>query len=69
MYKILVADDEGIVTDAVKFILDKTYGDHCEVEIAKNGRQAIHLAEIFRPDILIIDIQMPGINGDRKSVV
>ena len=63
MYKILVADDEGIVTDAVKFILDKTYGDHCEVEIAKNGRQAIHLAETFRPDILTIDIQMPGING------
>lgn len=63
MYKILVADDEGIVTDAIRFILDKTYGTACEVEIAKNGRQAIHLSETFRPDILIIDIQMPGING------
>jgi two-component system response regulator YesN len=63
MYKILIADDEGIVTDALKFIINKTYGDACSIEIAKNGRQAIHLAETFRPDILVIDIQMPGING------
>lgn len=63
MYKIMLADDEGIVIDSVKFIIEKEFGDECQVEFAKTGRNVIELAEIFRPDIAIMDIQMPGING------
>lgn len=63
MYKILLADDEGIVTDSLQFIIEKNFGAECEVGIAKNGRQAIELAENFQPDIAFLDIQMPGING------
>lgn len=63
MYKILIADDEGIVTDSLQFIIRKHFGEECQTSIAKNGRQAIEQAEHFRPDIIFLDIQMPGING------
>jgi two-component system response regulator YesN len=63
MYRIMLADDEGIVIDSMKFIIEKEFGDLCEVEFAKTGRSVIELAERFRPDIAIMDIQMPGING------
>ncbi len=63
MYKILLADDEGIVTDSLQFIIEKNFGGACGTAIAKNGRQAIELAESFQPDIAFLDIQMPGING------
>ncbi len=63
MYKIMIADDEGIVIDALRFIIQKNFGDTCMIESAKTGRSVIELAEKFRPDIALMDIQMPGING------
>lgn len=63
MYKIMLADDEGIVIESLKFIIEKEFGDECTVEYAKTGRSVIELAETFRPDIAVMDIQMPGING------
>lgn len=63
MYRIMLADDEGIVIDSLKFIINKEFGDECEVEFAKTGRNVIELAETFHPDIAVMDIQMPGING------
>ena len=49
--------------DSLKFIIEKEFGDQCAIEFAKTGRSVIELAENFRPDIAIMDIQMPGING------
>ncbi len=63
MYKIMLADDEGIVIDSLKFIIEKQFGSQCEIRAAKTGRQVIELAEEFQPDIAFMDIQMPGING------
>lgn len=63
MYRIMIADDEGIVIDSVKYIIEKEFGNECVIEFAKTGRSVIELAEKFRPDIAIMDIQMPGING------
>lgn len=63
MYRILLADDEGIVTDSLQYIIKKNFGSECEIAIAKNGRQAIEHAETFQPDIAFLDIQMPGLSG------
>ena len=63
MYKILLADDEGIVIESLKFMIEKELGANCEIRFAKTGRSVIELAETFRPDIAFMDIQMPGING------
>ena len=63
MYRIMLADDEGIVIDSLKFIIEKHFDKDCIIESAKTGRSVIELAERFRPDIAFMDIQMPGING------
>ena len=63
MYRILLADDEGIVLNALEFIIQKNFGGKYELETAKTGLGAIEAAERFRPDIVFMDIQMPGING------
>ncbi|SFR84532.1 helix-turn-helix domain-containing protein [Anaeromicropila populeti] len=63
MYKIMLADDEGIVIDSLRFIINKNFPGMCEIEHADTGRKVIELAENFKPDIAFMDIQMPGING------
>ena len=63
MYKIMLVDDEGIVLDSLRYIIEKNFRDSCQVESAKTGRAAIELSEGFHPDIVFMDIQMPGING------
>ncbi len=63
MYKIMLADDESIMIDALKFIIERNFPGVCQIESAKTGRSVIELAEKFRPDIAFMDIQMPGING------
>ena len=63
MTRILICDDEGIVRQSLQFMIEKAFGDECELEFARNGRTAIELAESFHPDIILMDIQMPGING------
>ena len=63
MYRILIADDEGIMLESLKNIIHRNFGEAYEVATAKSGRAAIELAESFHPDIIFMDIQMPGING------
>ena len=63
MYRIMLADDEGIMLEALKNIITSNFGDECEIATAKTGRAVVELAESFRPDIAFMDIQMPGING------
>ena len=63
MYKIMIADDEGIVIESLTFIIEKKFGNDCVIKSARTGRAVIELAQEFRPDIVFMDIKMPGING------
>ncbi|MVX63334.1 response regulator [Clostridium chromiireducens] len=63
MMKILLADDEKYDRETVKHILKENFSEELEVYEAKNGREAIELSESIRPDMVIIDIKMPGIDG------
>lgn len=47
MYRILVADDEGIMLEAFKNVISSTFGDSCIVETAKTGRAVTEIAETF----------------------
>lgn len=63
MYRILIADDERIERTVLKRTLTKYLGDSCEIFEAENGREAIRLHREHEIQILILDIEMPGING------
>jgi DNA-binding NarL/FixJ family response regulator len=62
MIKILIADDHAIVRDGLRMILE-AHADLTVVETASNGRDAIAKAKSLRPDIIIMDIAMPELNG------
>lgn len=57
---ILIADDESIIRLGLKSMLE-TLGH--QVIAATNGREAIRMAETQRPDLAILDIQMPYTDG------
>lgn len=63
MYRILIADDEGIMVESFKGVISRQFEGEVEIATAKTGRTAIEQAENFHPDIVFMDIQMPGING------
>lgn len=63
MFRILLADDEPIVLDSLQHIISQQYGDDCSVFTARSGREAITQAEAVHPDLAVMDINMPGING------
>ena len=63
MYRMLAADDETIVLDSLRFIMEREYAGRILLETAHSGREAIERSESFRPDIVLMDIRMPGING------
>mgnify|MGYP001308178211 FL=1 len=67
MLKFLIADDEKYVRDSLRDIIKSAFKEkekeQFEISEARNGREAIEIAERLRPDIIIIDIKMPGIDG------
>jgi len=63
MMKILLADDEKYDRETLNHIIKESFPDELDVYEARNGREAIELSESIRPDIVIMDIKMPGIDG------
>jgi DNA-binding NarL/FixJ family response regulator len=60
--KVLLADDHGIVRQGLKLIL-AAQPDFEVIGEASNGREAAELAEKLRPDLVLMDVQMPELNG------
>ena len=59
--KILVADDEDAIREVLeKFFTEKNY----KVETARTGREAIEKLDSYKPDILLLDLKMPDMNGE-----
>lgn len=59
---ILLADDHSIVLDGLKRILED-HDDLVVVAEAEDGEQAVRLALEKRPDVAVVDISMPGLDG------
>ncbi|WP_426507419.1 response regulator [Dactylosporangium sp. McL0621] len=62
--KVLIADDHPIVREGLRLVLERR-GDLEVVGEAADGRAAIQLATQFRPDVAIVDLDMPQLNGAR----
>ncbi|RHW42857.1 response regulator [Neobacillus notoginsengisoli] len=63
MYKLLIAEDEILERQALKMIISAKIKEIGLIIEAENGRKAIQLADQHTPDIILMDIKMPGIDG------
>ena len=60
--RILLADDHGVVRKGLRFIIERQPGMEVVGE-AGDGREAVKLAQELNPDVVVIDIAMPMLNG------
>jgi DNA-binding response OmpR family regulator len=60
MKKILLVDDEPNIIMALEYTLRK---NNYDIFIARDGREAIVLSEKLQPDLIILDIMMPNVDG------
>lgn len=58
--KVLIVDDEPNIVAALEYLLEKS---GYEVMVAANGEEGLALVERFRPDLVLLDVMMPRIDG------
>ena len=58
--KILIADDEPNIVTSLEFLMR---GCDYEVRVARDGEEALRVAQDFRPDVLLLDVMMPLCDG------
>lgn len=60
MTKIAIIEDDPVINQMYRM---KFEADGFEVQIADNGQRGVALVEGFEPDIILLDLQMPNMNG------
>jgi two-component system, OmpR family, alkaline phosphatase synthesis response regulator PhoP len=58
--KILIAEDEPNIVISLEFLLKEA---GYEVAVARDGSQALSLAGTLRPDLIVLDVMLPALNG------
>ena len=61
--RLIIADDQGLIAQSIKFVVESMAQDMEVLALAENGRIAIELVEKERPDVVLMDIRMPDIDG------
>ena len=62
MINVMIADDQELICQSLEIVI-KSKSDMKVVAIANNGWETVDLAKKHKPDVLLLDIRMPGING------
>lgn len=63
MYKILIADDEAMEREALTELVSRRFEHEVEIHTADNGRKTVDTALLLGADLILMDIEMPGVNG------
>ncbi len=58
----LIVDDERLARDELKYLLDSAGGVEVVAQ-GQNGIEAVHLIHTHHPDVVFLDVQMPGLDG------
>lgn len=62
MIRVLIADDQELIRQSLSFVLD-AQADIEMVGTASDGREAIELVRKEKPDVVLMDIRMPEVDG------
>ena len=62
-FSVLIVDDEPPVIEGLKAAISRELPEFYVVGSATNGREAIESARALQPDVILLDVQMPGIDG------
>jgi DNA-binding NarL/FixJ family response regulator len=60
--RVLICDDQALIRDSLEMLL-KLEADIQVVGIAQDGAEAIELVKKYQPDLVLMDLKMPGVNG------
>lgn len=63
MCRVLLVDESFTFLKLVRTIIQGQYAEECEFFYAQNGREAVEKADYLKPDIIFLDIHLPGLNG------
>lgn len=66
MLKIAIIEDDQAISQMYRF---KFEAEGYEVDTADNGKQGLELAKSMKPDIMLLDLMMPEMNGDEMLAV
>ena len=58
--KILIVDDEPNIIVPLEFLMEQ---NHYDVKVADTGEKALDLIENYNPDLILLDIMLPGMDG------
>lgn len=68
MIRVVLADDQALLRESICYILDND-DEICVVGTAKNGEEAIALCRTKNPDVILMDIEMPVMNGVKATKI
>src|SRR5918997_1689032 len=60
MTRVLVVDDEPVLVDTIRYNLRR---EGYDVQVANDGNEALKLAQAASPDLVVLDLMLPGIDG------
>ena len=63
MIRVLIADDERLEREALADLVVRRFEPEAVIQTAENGRRAADTAILWEADLILMDIEMPGING------
>ena len=58
--RVLIVDDEANIVISLEFLMEQA---GYTVAVARNGNEALEQIEQFRPDLILLDVMLPGVNG------
>ena len=63
MIRLLIADDEKLEREALAELVQRRFEREVVLEMAENGRKAADTAVLWNADLILMDIEMPGMSG------
>lgn len=63
MVKILIIDDEAAAGNILKILIEKHISSPAEIRYCSSAREALDILQVFNPTVVMLDIEMPNLNG------